>query len=81
LETFGGSGGPQLKSFARARGLAVNGSKWAMVLPEGVYEALRKMFDERVKIHDLVIERTGAVLLRRDYPSLEALRSKAAKKR
>jgi hypothetical protein len=49
-------------------------------LPEPVYEALRKIaFDERVKIHDLVIEGVGATLRWRGYPSIENL--KAGKRR
>jgi hypothetical protein len=50
-----------------------------LYLPEPVYEALRKVaFEERVKIHDLVIEGIDAALRRRGYPSIEIL--KAAKK-
>ena len=36
-------------------------------------------FDERLKIHDLVMEGIEAALRRRGYPSLESL--KAGKKR
>jgi hypothetical protein len=53
----------------------------SLYLPEGVYEALRKIgFDERVKIHDLVLEGLDAVLRRRGLPSVETLRSKSIKK-
>jgi hypothetical protein len=53
----------------------------SLYLPEGVYEALRKVaFDERVKIHDLVIEGIDGVLRRRGLASVEALRSKSVKK-
>ena len=53
----------------------------SLYLPEGVYEALRKVaFDERVKIHDLVIEGIDGVLRRRGLPSVETLRSKSVKK-
>jgi hypothetical protein len=49
-------------------------------MPEPVYEALRKIaFDERLKIHDIVLEGIDAVLRRRRYPSIERL--KAGKKR
>jgi hypothetical protein len=42
-------------------------------LPEVVYEALRKIaFDERAKIHDLVVEGLDGVLKRRGYPSIRA---------
>jgi hypothetical protein len=52
----------------------------SLYLPEPVYEALRKVaFDERVKIHDLVMEGIDAVLRRRGHPSLESI--KAGKKR
>jgi hypothetical protein len=52
----------------------------SIYLPESVYEALRKIaFDERVKIHDLVLEGIGAALRGRGYPSVEKL--KAGKRR
>jgi hypothetical protein len=38
-----------------------------------------RILDERVKIHDVVIEGIDAVLKRRGYPSIESL--KAGKKR
>jgi hypothetical protein len=42
-------------------------------------EALRKIaFDERAKIHDLIIEGVDATLRRRGYPSVDDL--KAGKK-
>lgn len=48
--------------------------------PAPVYEALRKIaFDERLKIHDIVLEGIDAALRRRGYPSIESL--KAAKRR
>ena len=48
----------------------------SLYLPEPVYEALRKIaFDERVKIHDLVLEGIGAALRRRGYPSVENLKA------
>jgi hypothetical protein len=41
------------------------------------YEALRKIaFDERLKIHDVVMEGIDAVLRRRGYPSVETLKAK-----
>jgi hypothetical protein len=52
----------------------------SLYLPEPVYEALRKIaFDERIKIHDLVLKGIDAALRRRGYPSVESL--KAGKKR
>ena len=52
----------------------------SLYLPEPVYEALRKIaFDERLKIHDVVLEGIDLALRRRGYPSSEDL--KAAKKR
>ena len=52
----------------------------SLYLREPVYEALRKIaFDERVKIHDLVLEGIDVALRRRGYPSVENL--KAGKKR
>ncbi len=52
----------------------------SLYLPEPVYEALRKIaFEERVKIHDVVLEGIDAALRRRGYPSVESF--KAGKKR
>jgi hypothetical protein len=52
----------------------------SLYLPGPVYEALRKIaYDERVKIHDVVIEGIDAAFRRRGYPSVERL--KAEKKR
>jgi hypothetical protein len=49
-------------------------------VPEAVHEALRKIaFEERLKIHDVVMEGIDAVLRRRGYPSVETL--KAGEKR
>jgi hypothetical protein len=51
-----------------------------LYLPEPVYEVLRKIaFDERAKIHDIVLEGIDAALRQRGYPSVENL--KAGKKR
>jgi len=52
----------------------------SIYLSEPVYEALRKIaFEERLKIHDIVLEGIEAALRRRGYPSMENL--KAGKKR
>jgi hypothetical protein len=52
----------------------------SIYLPEPVYEALRKIaFEERVKIHDLVLEGISVALRSRGYPSVEKL--KAGKRR
>jgi hypothetical protein len=46
----------------------------SIYLPVPVHEALRKIaFDERVKIHSLVMEGIGVVLRRRGYPAIESL--------
>jgi hypothetical protein len=48
----------------------------SLYLPEPVYEALRKIaFDERLKIHDVVLEGIDAALRRRGYPSIESLKA------
>jgi hypothetical protein len=63
------------------RAAAIEKEKSAIVhsslyLPEAVYEALRKIaFEERVKIHDVVLEGIDAVLRRRGYPSIEGLKT------
>jgi hypothetical protein len=46
----------------------------SLYLPEPVYEALRKIaFEERVKIHDVVLEGIDLALRRRRYASIESL--------
>ena len=48
----------------------------SLYLPEPVYEALRKIaFEERLKIHDVVLEGIDLALRRRGYPSIERLRA------
>jgi hypothetical protein len=52
----------------------------SLYLPEPVYEALRKIaFEERLKIHDVLLEGIDLALRRRGYLSIEDL--KAGKKR
>jgi hypothetical protein len=52
----------------------------SLYLPEPVYEALRKIaFEERLKIHDVVLEGIDIALRRRGSPSIEGL--KVGKKR
>ena len=52
----------------------------SLYLPEPVYEALRKIsFEERLKIHDVVLEGIDLALRRHRYPSIDCL--KAGKKR
>ena len=52
----------------------------SLYLPEPVHEALRKIaFEERLKIHDVVLEGIDLALRRRGRPSIEGL--KAGKKR
>ena len=74
-ETHGGATGA-----ARKQTAAPSIVHSSLYLPEPVYEALRKIaFDERLKIHDLVLEGIDLALRRRGYPSVENL--KAGKKR
>jgi hypothetical protein len=48
----------------------------SLYLPARVYEALRQIaFDERVKIHDLVMQGIEAVLRKRGYASVDDLKS------
>jgi hypothetical protein len=48
----------------------------SLYLPEPVHEALRKIaFEERLKIHDVVLEGIDAALRRRGYPSIENLKA------
>jgi hypothetical protein len=52
----------------------------SLYLPKPVYEVLCKIaFEERLKIHDVVLEGIDLTLRRRGYPSVESL--KAGKKR
>jgi hypothetical protein len=49
-------------------------STQACICRSRVYEALRKIaFDERVKIHYVVLEGIDVALRRRGYPSIEEL--------
>jgi hypothetical protein len=44
--------------------------------PEPVHEALRKIaFEERVRIHDIVLHGIDTALRRRGYPSIENLKA------
>ncbi len=46
----------------------------SLYLPEPVYEALRKIaFEERIKIHDVVLEGIDLALRRRGYTSIKSL--------
>ncbi len=48
----------------------------SLYLPEPVYEVLRKIaFEERLKIHDVVLEGIDLALRRRGYPSIEGLKA------
>jgi hypothetical protein len=66
------------------------GSRWSRpdvvhtscYLPAAAYEALRKAaFDERRKIHDLLMEGVELVLKKRGYPSLADMKAKQGKGR
>jgi hypothetical protein len=53
----------------------------SLYLPEAVYEALREIaFDERAKIHDLVLEGIELALRKRGYPSIGDLKAKHERK-
>jgi hypothetical protein len=50
-------------------------------LPEAAYEALRQVaFDERRKIHDLLMEGVELALKKRGYPSLGGMKAKSQRK-
>jgi hypothetical protein len=52
----------------------------SLYLPEAVYEALRTIaFEERCKIHDVVLQGVDLALRKRGYPPMEQL--KAGKRR
>ena len=49
----------------------------SVYLHEAVYEALRRVaFDERCKIHDLVIEGVELALKKRGYPKIAEMKAK-----
>jgi len=49
----------------------------SVYLPEAAYEALRRVaFDERCKIHDLLMEGVGLVLRKRGYPPIAEMKAK-----
>jgi hypothetical protein len=53
----------------------------SVYLPEAAYEALRQVaFDERRKIHDLLIEGIELVLKKRGYPTLADMKAKWQRK-
>jgi hypothetical protein len=53
----------------------------SVYLPEAAYEALRQVaFDERRKIHDLLIEGVELALKKRGYPTLADMRAKWQRK-
>ena len=53
----------------------------SVYLPEAAYEALRQVaFDERCKIHDLLIEGVESALKKRGYPALAELKAKSQRK-
>jgi hypothetical protein len=50
-------------------------------LPEAAYEALRQVaFDERLKIHDLLMEGVELALKKRGYPALAEMKAKGQRK-
>jgi hypothetical protein len=64
-------------------------SRWArpdikhtsVYLPEAAYEALRQVaFDERCKIHDLLMEGVELALKKRGYPALADMKTKWQRK-
>jgi hypothetical protein len=53
----------------------------SVYLPEVAYEALRQVaFDERRKIHDLLIEGVELALKKRGYPTLADMKTKWQRK-
>jgi hypothetical protein len=53
----------------------------SVYLPEAAYEALRQVaFDERRKIHDLLIEGVELTLKKRGYPALADMKAKWQRK-
>ena len=80
----------------RGRSLASGGSapakatgRWSrpdikhtsVYLPEAAYEALRQVaFDERRKIHDLLLEGVELALKKRGYPTLADMKAKWERK-
>jgi hypothetical protein len=49
----------------------------SVYLPEAAYEALRQVaFDERRKIHDLLMEGVELALKKRGYPALAEMKAK-----
>ncbi len=49
----------------------------SIYLPEAAYEALRRVaFDERCKIHDLLIEGVELALKKRGYPPIAEMKPK-----
>jgi hypothetical protein len=53
----------------------------SVYLPEAAYEALRQVaFDERRKIHDLLIEGVELALRKRGYSTLADMKAKSQRK-
>jgi hypothetical protein len=53
----------------------------SVYLPEAAYEALRHVaFDERRKIHDLLMEGVELALKKRGYPALADMKTKWSRK-
>ena len=53
----------------------------SVYLPEAAYEALRQVaFDERRKIHDLLMEGVELALKKRGYPALADMKAKCQRK-
>jgi hypothetical protein len=54
----------------------------SVYLPEAAYEALRQVaFDERCKIHDLLMEGVELALKKRGYPAVGDMKAKWARKK
>jgi hypothetical protein len=53
----------------------------SVYLPEAAYEALRQVaFDERRKIHDMLLEGVELALKKRGYPALADMKAKSQRK-
>ena len=53
----------------------------SVYLPEAAYEALRQIaFDERCKIHDLLMEGVELALKKRGYPAIADMKARSLRK-
>jgi hypothetical protein len=68
---------PLLAKKAPQRSPLAAGRDTSVYLPEAAYEALRQVaFDERRKIHDLLMEGVELALKKRGYPTIAEMKAK-----